>query len=284
MNDSENKVAVITGAASGIGLALAEHCIRKGMKVVMADIEADALNQAKNTINGSNTNILPVVTDVSNHDDVEALARKATENFGKTDILFNNAGVAGGSSAWESTINDWKWVLGVNLWGYINCIRTFVPIMLKHKTESYIVNSSSISGLVTYHPDAPYHLTKHAIVALSEQLYHDLAIQGANIKVSVLCPGPVNTKLMDAARNRPDSLKNEHVQTENNQQSDAMEEKFRQMLNTGMSPGEVADHVFKAIEDGKFYIITHPEMKFLAELRMNDILNEHNPTLPPKPE
>lgn len=283
MNDFENKVAVITGAASGIGRAMAEHCVQKGMKVVIADIEENALNQTKNDISTPDTNVLSVVTDVSKPDDTEALARKATESYGEVHLLFNSAGVVGGNSAWESTVNDWKWILGVNLWGPINCIRSFVPIMLSQKTECHIVNTSSISGLTNYHPDAPYHLTKHGIIALSEQLYHDLAMRGANIKVSVLCPGPVNTKITDAERNRPDSLKNEYVQTQDDQ-LDHVKEEFLQMVKTGMPPGKVAEYVFKGIENDRFYILTHHELKFLAELRMNDILNERNPTLPPKPE
>ncbi|MCD4735460.1 MAG: SDR family NAD(P)-dependent oxidoreductase [Bacteroidales bacterium] len=151
-------------------------------------------------------------------------------------MLFNNAGVAAGSSLWESTLNDCKWVIDVNLWGIIHCIREFVPIMHKQNTPGHIVNTSSIGGLSTYHPSALYQLTKHGIVALSEQLHHDLAMKGMKVKISVLCPGFVNTKIMDMERNRPEKYSNDSSDSKQMPELANIEETFRQMIKTGMQP------------------------------------------------
>lgn len=281
MRNFKNKVAVITGAASGIGRGLALHCGQKEMKVVLADVEQDALLSLETEMKTAGADTTAVSTDVSKAEDVKILAKKTFEKYGRVDLLFNNAGVSAGSSLWESTKNDCEWVIGVNLWGVINCIRKFVPLMLEQNTSCHIVNTSSITGLSTYHPSALYQLTKHGIVALSEQLYHDLALRGAKIKVSVLCPGFVNTNIMDAERNRPDKYLNDISETEQIPGSVEMESFFRQMIESGMSPAKVAEHVFKAINDENFFVFTHSELKSLIQMRMNDILQERNPTLPP---
>lgn len=283
MKDFKNKIAVITGAASGIGLGLAEYCAKLEMKIVLADIDETALSLAETELTDAGAEILPVVTDVSKIDDVRALAEKTIDTFGRVDLLFNNAGVATGSSIWESSINDCRWVIDVNLWGIIHCIREFVPIMLRQRTPCHIVNTSSIAGLATYHPSALYQLTKHSIVALSEQLHHDLKIRGAAINVSVMCPGVVNTNIMDAERNRPEHYINDPSGSADHEPDD-MEKAFREMIQAGMPTSVVADIVFKAIEEEKFYITTHPEMKPLVQLRMDGILEERNPVLPPMEE
>ena len=283
MKDFKDKVAVVTGAASGIGRGIAEFCAKQGIKVVLADVEEKALSIAENQIKAMGADILGLVTDVSKLDDVQSLTKRTIKAFGKVDLLFNNAGVATGSSIWESSINDCKWVIGVNLWGVIHCIHEFVPIMLKQGTPGHIVNTSSIAGLTTYHPSALYQLTKHSIVALSEQLYHDLKIRGSNIKVSVICPGVVNTNIMDAERNRPKIYLNDLSPDTQNPEPDEMEESFREMIKAGMPPSELAEIVFKAIKEEKFYIFPHPDMKPLLQLRMDAIMEERNPLLPPMP-
>lgn len=283
MKAFKGRVAVITGAASGIGRGLAGHCARRGMKIVLADVEEKALDQAEQELKAAGADAIAVLTDVSEPGDVRSLAERTLDAYGGADLLFNNAGVAAGSSLWESSVNDCRWVIGVNLWGAIHCIREFVPLMLNRKTSCHIVNTSSVAGLSTYHPSALYQLTKHGIVALSEQLSHDLEIRGADIGVSVICPGMVNTRIMDAGRNRPKKYSDHASGHDESREPDQTETAFREMVSAGMLPSELADIVFQAIEKEKFYIFPHPEIKPLAQLRMEGIMEERAPVLPPMP-
>ena len=208
MEAFQGKVAVVTGAASGIGRALAERCAQEGMKVVLADIEEPALLQANRELAAQGAETLAVPTDVSQAGDVETLARKAFETYKAVHLLCNNAGVGGGKTAWESTLADWEWVLGVNLWGVIHGIHFFVPRMLEQQSEGHIVNTASMAGLIYGPGQSSYKVSKHGVVSLSETLYYELALQGASLKVSVLCPGYVNTNVLDSQRNRPARLQN----------------------------------------------------------------------------
>ena len=284
MKEFNDKVAVITGAASGIGRAIAERCIGEGMKVVLADIEADALAAtAKDLLaQGGRLRALPV--DVSKADEVESLARATVDTFGAVHLLFNNAGVAGqgaGGVVWRSKREDWEWVLGVNLWGVVHGLRSFVPIMLAQDEACHIVNTASMGGVVGYEPSAAYHASKHAVVALSENLHHSLARQQAKIKASVLCPGWVSSRVMDAERNRPSGLK---VDRNIPPLAQAALAEQRRQLEAGMPPEQVAGCVFAAIRSGKFYIFTHPGQKSLIRLRMEEMLDERNPTFPEEVE
>src|SRR5689334_1941764 len=174
MKDFAGKVAVVTGAASGIGRALADRCAQEGMKVVLADVEESALVRAADEFRATGAPILAVRTDVSKAEDVEALARKTVETFGGVHLLFNNAGVGAGTTAWETSLRDWEWVLGVNLWGVIHGLRSFVPIMLSQGSEGHIVNTASIAGLVLGPGLAAYKVSKHGVISLSETLYGEL--------------------------------------------------------------------------------------------------------------
>lgn len=277
MKEFSGKVAVVTGAASGIGRALAERAAQEGMKVVLADVEEPALAQTEQELNGAGATVLAVRTDVSKADDVGALAQKTLDAFGAVHLLFNNAGVGTGGTIWESSLADWQWVMDVNLWGVIHPLRTFVPIMLAQDTEGHIVNTASIAGLLPYHPGAPYQVTKHAVVALSENLYYSLAGTNAKIKASVLCPGWVNTQIMDSERNRPPELENEPLDESMSPEKEAIMQGMRQAAQAGMSPQQVADDVFKAIQAEQFYILTHTEFNPGIQKRMEDILQQRNP-------
>jgi NAD(P)-dependent dehydrogenase (short-subunit alcohol dehydrogenase family) len=278
MLDFKDKVAVVTGAASGIGRALAERCAQEGMKVVLADVELAALTNVEASLKAAGTTVLSVPTDVAQAADVEALAQKTLEAFGAVHLLCNNAGVAGTAAPiWESTIADWQWVLGVNLWGVIHGVRVFVPIMLAQNTECHIVNTASLAGLISSPGLGAYKVTKHGVVSISETLHHEFAERGAKINVSVLCPGVVNTQIMESARNRPG-----HVPPEGptDPTSQAGWEFLSQLVPAGMRPAQVADIVFDAIRHERLYILTHPEAKEFVRTRMDDILHERNPIFP----
>jgi len=280
MNYFRDKVAVITGAASGIGQGIVERCAAEGMKIVLADVEKSALSKTEKALKAKGAKVLSVLTDVSKANDVETLAKKTVDKFGQVDLLVNNAGVVAGNTIWESTSSDWEWVMGVNLWGVIYGLRSFVPIMLKQNTESYIVNNASATGLVSYGLSAPYQVTKHAVVALSENLYYSLKQQKANINVSVLCTGWVKTRVLNSGRNRPSRLKDTpKKKTAGQENISRYVKKMRQAIQEGMSPHEVADHVFKAIEDKQLYILTHPsETTPLVKQRMENLLHGRNPS------
>jgi NAD(P)-dependent dehydrogenase (short-subunit alcohol dehydrogenase family) len=275
MEKFKGKVAVVTGAASGIGRGIANRCAAEGMHVVLADVERDPLAQVEEELMRSGAEVLSLQVDVSKSTEVEGLALKALERFGAVHLLFNNAGIATIGPIWENTLEDCQWVIGVNLWGVIHGLRAFVPIMLKQETECHIVNTASMAGLMSSHPSSTYQLTKHAVVALSENVYHALAELGAKIKVSVLCPGWVNTRILESERNRPAVLHEEgpgKVSPENPEI-----EAFRQVLLRSMSPEVVAEHVFKAICEEKFYILTHPDWKTNVKVRLENIIEDRNP-------
>jgi NAD(P)-dependent dehydrogenase (short-subunit alcohol dehydrogenase family) len=277
MNEFKNKVAVITGAASGIGRALADRCAQAGMKVVLADVEAEALAKTEAGMRAAGATVLAVRTDVSQARDVDALAQKTLEAFGAVHLLCNNAGVGTEAAIWESTIADWEWVMGVNLWGVIYGVRVFVPLMLAQDTECHIVNTASLAGLISGPGLGVYKVTKHAVVTLSETLSHELAERGAKVKVSVLCPGMVNTRIMESARNRPGRPP---TTPPLDSAAGARWEAIRERVQLGIPPTEVADAVFEALRKDRFYILTHPEGKGYVRTRMEDILQERNPTSP----
>ena len=275
MKEFKDKVAVITGAANGIGFGIAERCAQLGMKVVLAGINSDNLSQAEEKLKSTGAKLLSVRTDVSKREDVEALAQKTLDAFGAVDLLVNNAGVSAGTSVWESTWEDWEWVMDVNLWGVIYGVKVFTPIMLAQNTETHIVNVASVAGLLPTFPSAPYQVTKHAVVALTENLYYSLARQKAKVKVSLLCPSWVKTAIMNSERNRP-----AESQSGNPQLSRTDEASLRQMqasVESGISIQELADHVFRAIEEEQLYVLTHPEVTPYIQKRFDKIIQQKNP-------
>jgi NAD(P)-dependent dehydrogenase (short-subunit alcohol dehydrogenase family) len=221
--------------------------------------------------------IRSIPTDVSDPADVERLAQKSIECFGAVHLLCNNAGVRTDGSVWESTLNDWNWVMGVNLWGIIYGLRTFVPIMLEQGAECHIVNTASIAALISPHPSASYAMTKHAVVALSEQLYHEMSQRKAQIGVSVLCPSFVKSRLMDSARNRPSELRDGSAREDRIAADDESVEAFRQAIREGMTPDMLADHVFGAIREDRFWIRPHPQLEDGVRMRLEDLLAHRNP-------
>jgi NAD(P)-dependent dehydrogenase (short-subunit alcohol dehydrogenase family) len=284
MRDFKGKTAVVTGAASGIGRALAQRCAEEGMNVVLADIEEKSLADAEREMKVAGASVLAVLTDVSKAGDIEALAKKTLETYGAVHLLFNNAGVGAGFTSWGSTEEDWRWVLGVNLWGVIHGIRVFIPIMLEQDVECHVVNTASLAGLMSGAGEATYKVAKHGVVTLSETLHHELRYGGAKIRVSVFCPSFVSTRIMDCERNRPCELLNSPAlvrEWEADPIYQAMGKILVDGVKAGMSCRQAADCVFSGIRGDKFYIFTDPDItKYLVQLRMEDILQDRNPTDP----
>jgi NAD(P)-dependent dehydrogenase (short-subunit alcohol dehydrogenase family) len=274
MNEFKGKTAVVTGAGSGIGRALAGRFAAEGMRVVLADVQEDALQQAHAELREQGVDAIAVRADVRKLEDVQALEHAAVEAFGKVHILCNNAGVGSGGPMGEWTEGDWEWVLGVNLWGVIHGVRAFLPGMIAHGEDGHVVNTASMAGMVAGPFMGPYNVSKFGVVALSETLYHDLRLANAKIGVSVLCPGFVNTNIGDSARNRPAEYGEPAMRVA---EDDPRREMFRQMLASGMAPPQLAGIVFDAIKANRFYILTHPDMKSAIQQRMNNILSERQP-------
>jgi NAD(P)-dependent dehydrogenase (short-subunit alcohol dehydrogenase family) len=276
MRELRGKTAVVTGGASGIGRAMAERFLAEGMRVVIADIEPQALDAAAKDL-GAGGEVLAVRTDVAQGADVEALAEQAWSRFGRVDVLCNNAGVSIGGLVWQHTVADWEWMLGVNLWGVVHGVRVFVPRMLAQGGEGHVVNTASVAGLTSNAFMGIYNVTKHAVVTLSETLRKDLAMVGGTIGVSVLCPGFVQTQIADADRNRPADLQNATKPA----RPAAIDGAIRSMLAAGLPPAEVAAAVADAIRTERFYILTHPELTPHVRARMEDIVEGRAPNTAP---
>jgi NAD(P)-dependent dehydrogenase (short-subunit alcohol dehydrogenase family) len=276
MERLQGRVAVVTGAASGIGLALSERFAAEGMKVVMADIEAAALQSASAAVRAKAPAVHAVRIDVSRAEDVERLARETYAAFGAAHVVCNNAGVAVIGAVHEHSLADWQWVIGVNLWGVIHGVRAFVPRMLAGGDEGHIVNTASMAGLSTAPFMSVYDVTKHGVVALSESMFKEFEATGAPIGVSVVCPGLINTSIMRSSRNRPPELSEEG-------KAGPMAQAFGQALGDrltgGYPPSEVADQVVRGIREKRFYVVpAQPEVRKAATIRAQDIIELRNPT------
>jgi NAD(P)-dependent dehydrogenase (short-subunit alcohol dehydrogenase family) len=271
MQDFRGKVAVITGAASGIGRGMAETFVSVGMRVLLSDIEEKALAATAAELRNAGADVHPVVTDVSDPSAVEALAEAAIARYRAVHVLCNNAGVHTPTiPIWSTTLDDWTWLLRVNVMGAVHGIRTFLPIMIDQGDEAHVVNTSSISGLTT--GSSIYSTTKSAIVSLSEALYVHLVEGGLKPRVSVLCPGMVNTNIFNSERNRPNSLAHaspipEYWSTE----------AAREVFKLGLSPRRVGEQVLQAIRDQRFYVLTHPDHTAEVEQRGQRISRGENP-------
>ncbi len=282
MKNFHNRVAVITGAASGFGREFALVGARLGMRLVLADVQQQALAATAAELEGLGAQVLAMPCDVRKGEQVEALAAAAMARFGAVHLVFNNAGVGAGGLVWESTQADWEWVLGVNLWGVIHGVRVFTPLMLACAKndpgyEGHIVNTASMAGLLNPPAMGVYNVSKHAVVSLSETLYHDLDLVGAPIGASVLCPYFVQTGISQSHRNRPDDVP-AAAPTASQLASQAGMEKA---VSSGkVSAAEVAENTFAAIRDRQFYIYSHPAALGNVQTRMEDIVTGRNPTDP----
>jgi NAD(P)-dependent dehydrogenase (short-subunit alcohol dehydrogenase family) len=278
MKEFRDRVAVVTGAASGMGRAMADRFAAEGMRVVLADVEEEPLQHAERVLTDAGANVIAVRADVSSLADVQALAQKTLDAFGAVHIVCNNAGVGAGGFSWEQTESDWEWVLGVNLWGVIHGIRTFVPIMLEQDTEGHIVSTASVAGLIAGPFMSSYNVSKFGVVALSETLHHELAMRQSKIKVSVLCPGLVNTRISESSRNRPEHLANAAIDVTTLQNAPIGGPSLAERLKTeGLPPSEVAEQVLEAIREEQLYIITDHRFDDMIRQRMEDVVERRNP-------
>jgi NAD(P)-dependent dehydrogenase (short-subunit alcohol dehydrogenase family) len=280
MQELRGKVAVITGGASGIGFAMARRFSAEGMKVVIADIEVTALRDAAAELRSEGAEVLDVVTDVSRADEVEALAEQTVAHFGAVHLVCNNAGVAGGGPAWDISLGEWEWVLGVNLWGVVHGVRSFVPRLLR-AGEGHVVNTASMAGLVGLYMSPPYAVSKFGVVALSESLFDQLQIAGAPVGVSVLCPAWVHTRINESDRNRPPSA----GPPASGHMDEGTRLAMQDIIAHGMDPAEVAEKVLRAVQSGQFYVLPHDDEFWLGLIRkrMTGIVERRNPVPDPLP-
>ncbi len=274
MELTAGKVAVVTGAASGIGLALAERFARAGLDVVLADVEEAALAAAEQKIASLGVKTLAVPTDVSDEAAVQALAAASVDQFGAVHLVCNNAGVSSAADPWFGPLSAWKWVLGVNLWGVIHGIRAFLPV-LAVQGEGHIVNTASMAGLIPGFAPS-YDASKHAVVAISEDLYTAMQVAGLPVGVSVLCPGWVRTGILDADRNWPDGMGEVPVQAAT---AEVTLPHVRRAVAEGMEPAAVADHVAEAVVADRFWVLTDPDFTDIALRRWQGIIEGRNPQL-----
>lgn len=255
MDEFAGRVAVVTGAGSGMGKAFAKRFAAEGMRVVVADVQRDALEATVEELRADGAATLGVLTDVSSASAVRYLAEAATEEFGDVHLLCNNAGVEGylDGAVWEATDKDWNWTVGVNFWSVVHGIRAFVPGMLAHGEPAHVVNTVSMTAVIA--PGSLYDVTKHAVLALTEVLARDLRERGARIGVTALCPGTVATNLFHGSRNRPAHLRNP-VEQPGAVKGKALRERMHALLAEGMSPDEVANKLIQAIRSNALYLLT----------------------------
>jgi len=283
MTDFRNKTAVLTGAGSGFGLECARIGARLGMNLVLADVQQDALDKAVAEMQAAGAPVLGMRVDVSKAEQVEALGAATLARFGAPHLVFNNAGVGSGGLIWENTLQDWEWVIGVNLMGVAHGVRVFTPMMLEAAKrdasyQGHIVNTASMAGLLNAPNMGIYNVSKHAVVSMSESLYQDLALVTEQISASVLCPFFVPTGITASERNRSADKKADAAATRSQLIGQAMSEKA---VSSGkVSAADVAQKVFDAVVAKQFYIYSHPKSIASVQVRMEDILLGRNPTDP----
>jgi NAD(P)-dependent dehydrogenase (short-subunit alcohol dehydrogenase family) len=270
----EGRVAAVTGAASGLGRAMALAFAGEGMHAALADVDEPGLKSTLDEVQSRGVRAFAMRVDVSRYQEVESFCSKAIAQFGATHVVCNNAGVSPLGAVWENTLADWQWILGVNLWGVIHGVRAFVPRLLA-QGEGHVVNTASVAGLISPPGMGAYNVTKHAVVALSESLYHDLRSRGSPVGVSVLCPAYVPTGIADSERNRPRELLNPGNSPS---KEEAMLKKA--VASGKLSADDVARAVVAAVKEERFYVLTHPRIKGAIRARMEDILDERAPRNP----
>jgi len=282
ISNFKGKTAVLTGAGSGFGLECARLGAKLGMNLVLVDVQQDALDKAEAEMTAQGVQVLARKVDVSNADDMQALADAVKARFGAPHFVFNNAGVGSGGLVWENTLADWQWVMGVNVWGVIHGVRLFTPMMLDAAKadpsyQGHIVNTASMAGLLTPPNMGVYNVTKHAVVSLTETLYQDLSLVTEQISASVLCPYFVPTGINSSERNRPANMADEKP-TKSQLIGQAMTDKA---VGSGkVSAADVAQKVFDAVGAGQFYIYSHPHALGNVQSRMEAIVMGKNPPDP----
>jgi NAD(P)-dependent dehydrogenase (short-subunit alcohol dehydrogenase family) len=282
ISDFKGKTAVLTGGASGFGLECARIGASLGMNLVIVDVQADALKQAHDELKSTGAKVMAKKVDVSHASAMQELANAVFERFGAPHFVFNNAGVGAGGLVWENTVQDWEWLLGVNLWGVIHGVRLFTPMMLEAAKQDphyqgHIVNTASMAGLLTPPNMGIYNVTKHAVVSLTETLYQDLKLVSDQVSASVLCPYFVPTGINSSERNRPEGLKPQAL-TQSQIIGQAMSDKA---VSSGkVSAAQVAQMVFDAMHADQFYIYSHPKALGNAQTRFDAIVQGHNPPDP----
>jgi NAD(P)-dependent dehydrogenase (short-subunit alcohol dehydrogenase family) len=272
---------VITGAASGFGRAFAQKGAALGMKLVLADVDGDALGDVVETLTAMGADAIAVPTDVSDGAAVEALAHRTLDAYGKVHLLFNNAGVGTSGFIWEMSENDWSWVFGVNVMGVAHGVRVFTPIMLRQNEPAHIVNTASVAGLISPPAMGVYNASKHAVVALTETLYHDLRRAGSAVRCSLLCPAFAPTGIAEAERARPPRWRNEAPPSASRVLAGR---ELRKAVRAGrLSAADIADAAFDAVRDDRFYVITHPSIMASVRARHEDIERTRAPSDPSVP-
>jgi len=275
MEQFEGKVAVVTGAASGIGKSLATAFADVGMKIVLADVEAAALEVAAEELRSTGADVFAVTADVAQAADVDRIGAAAMDVFGALHVACNNAGVSGGGLSWEIDLETWRWILDVDLWGVIHGVHTFTPLIIA-SGGGHIVNTASMAGLTSNPGMGPYNVAKHGVVTLSETLSVELQMTHPEVGVSVLCPGWVRTRINESERNRPDLVGVEEVE-ETDAGLLAMKEVVNTWIAEGLQPAHVASLVIEAMRENRFYVLTHPEWQGMISDRIDRMLSGANP-------
>lgn len=265
------KVAAITGAASGIGLGLAQHCASENMRLVLADSNAEGLLGISEELRASGTDVIAVTTDVSSPEALDTLADSAYKAYGQVDLLINNAGVLISGLSWERPIKDWQWILNINLMGVVHGLHSFVPRMMAQDTPGHIVNVASLAGLLASPLMGPYTVSKQAVVALTETLHYELESLNAKLKTSVVCPGPIATEIADSGTGRISTSK---ISEEANKQLMTF---LKSGIGEGMPPGDCARIIFEGIRNEQFWIFTHEDFKDTYQTRVDSVMESSNP-------
>jgi NAD(P)-dependent dehydrogenase (short-subunit alcohol dehydrogenase family) len=276
MNTLEGKVAAVTGAASGLGRSMALAFAAEGMDLALGDVDENSLSAVESEVRRKGVRAFTMRVDVSKASDVDAFAERTLKDLNGIHLVCNNAGVSPLGAVWEASVADWQWILGVNLWGVIHGVRAFTPHLLG-QNEGHIVNTASVAGLISPPGSGAYNVTKHAVVTLSESLYHDLRERNSAVGVSVLCPAYVPTRITESERSRPADL----PASEKSKETLAREAMLKKAVTSGkVSADQVAQAVVAAVKEERFYILTHPRIKGAIQARMQDILEERAPRNP----